>query len=88
MSHPSSPSPQGENAMTQDEEIEQIASQMDWNDHGDAQDESGDDEGPQIGRGAYVGGVWQDPLDSHLFLKDKDVQGQSLFRITFRVQFG
>ena len=49
MSHPSSPSPQGENAMTQDEEIEQIASQMDWNDHGDAQDESGDDEGPQIG---------------------------------------
>jgi len=36
MSHPSSPSPQGENAMTQDEEIEQIVSQMDWNDHGDA----------------------------------------------------
>ena len=67
MSHLSSPSPQGENAMTQDEKIEQIASQMDWNDHGDAQDESGDDEGPQIGRGAYVGGVWQDPLDPHPF---------------------
>ena len=65
MSHPSSPSPQGENAMTQDEEIEQIASQMDLDDHGDAEDESGDDEGPQIGRGAYVDGVWQDPLDPH-----------------------
>ena len=61
------PFPQGENAMTQDEEIEQIASQMDWNDHGDAQDESGDDEDPKIGRGAYVGGVWQDPLDPHPF---------------------
>ena len=49
MSHPSPPSPQGENAMMQDEEIDQIASQMDWNDHDDAQDEYGDDEGPQIG---------------------------------------
>ena len=46
--------PQGENAMTQDKEIEQIASQMDWNDHGD---ESRDDEGLEIGRGAYIGGV-------------------------------
>ena len=62
MPHPSSPSPQGENAMTQDEEIKQIASQMDWNDHGDAPDESGDDEGPQIGRGAYVGRVWQEEV--------------------------
>jgi len=35
--------------MTQDEEIEQIVSQMDWNDHGDAQDKFGDDEDPQIG---------------------------------------
>ena len=58
MSHPSSPSPQGENAMTQDEEIEQIASQMDWNDNGDAQNEYGDDEGSQMGWGAYVDGVW------------------------------
>jgi len=32
--------------MAQDEEIEQIASQMDCSDHGNAQDESGDDEGP------------------------------------------
>jgi len=40
--------------MTQDKEIEQIASQMDWNDHGD---ESRDDEGLEIGRGAYIGGV-------------------------------
>ena len=67
MSHPTSPSSQGENAMTQDEEIEQIASPMDWNDHGDAQDEYGDDEGPQIGRGAYVDRVWQEPLDPHPF---------------------
>ena len=44
--------------MTQDVEIEQIASPMDWNDHGDAKDEFGDDEDPQIGWGAYVGRVW------------------------------
>ena len=53
--------------MMQDEEIEQIASPMDCNDHGDAQDEFGDDEDPQIGWGAYVGGVWLDPLDPHTF---------------------
>ena len=48
MSHRSSPSPEGKNAMMQDEEIEQIASHIDWNDHGDAQNESGYDESPQI----------------------------------------
>ena len=50
MSHQSSPSLQGANAMTQDKKIEQIASQMDWNDNGDAQNESRDDESPQIGQ--------------------------------------
>jgi hypothetical protein len=29
--------------------------------------ESGDDEGPEIGHGAWVGGVWHDPIDPHPF---------------------
>ena len=29
--------------------------------------ESGDDEGPKIGHGAWVGGVWHDPIDPHPF---------------------
>ena len=53
--------------MWQEEEIDQIASQMDWANEGDAGVESRDDEGPQIGRGAYVAGVWCDPIDPHLF---------------------
>ena len=63
---------------------------MDWNDHGDAQDESGDDDGPEIGRGAYGGGVWQDPLDPHLF-PQRERRSRLEFDpdyITFRVQFG
>ena len=48
--------------MSQEEEIEQLTSLMDW---GDAGVESGDDEGPQEGQGAYVAGVWLDALDPH-----------------------
>ena len=63
MSDPSPSSPPREMPMTQEEEIERLASQMDW---GDAGVESGDDEGPQKGQGAYVAGVWLDALDPHL----------------------
>ena len=44
MSHPSPSSPQWEIPM--DEEIEQITSQMDWDDEGDTGVELGDEEGP------------------------------------------
>ena len=54
MSDPSPSSPPRETPMSQEEEIEQLASQMDW---GDAGVESGDDDGPQEGQGAYVAGV-------------------------------
>ena len=65
MSHPSPSSPQREIPM--DEEIERITSQMDWDDEGDAGVEHGDDEGPRVGQGAYVAGVWCDAIDPHLF---------------------
>ena len=29
--------------------------------------ESGDKDGPRIGKGAWAGGRWQDPLDPHPF---------------------
>ena len=67
MSHPSPSSPQREIPMSQDEEFERIVSQMDWDDEGDTGVEHGDDEGPQEGQGAYVAGVWCDPIDLHLF---------------------
>ena len=62
MSDPSPSSPPREMPMSQEEKIEQLASQMDW---GDTGVESGDDEGPQEGQGAYVAGVWLDALDPH-----------------------
>ena len=62
MSSPSPSSPPREMPMTQEEEIEQLTSLMDW---GDAGVESGDDEGPQEGQGTYVAGVWLDALDLH-----------------------
>ena len=63
MSDLSPSSPLRETPMSQEEEIGQLASEMDW---GDAGVESGDDEGPQKGQGAYVAGVWLDALDPHL----------------------
>ena len=50
--------------MTQEEEIEQLASQMDWGD--DAGVQSGEDEVDQEGQGAFVAGLWLDPKDPHL----------------------
>ena len=62
MSHPSPSSPPREMPMSQEEEIEQLTSLMDW---GDAGVESGDDKGPKVGQGAYVAGLWLDALDPH-----------------------
>ena len=49
--------------MTQEEEIEQLASQMDWGD--DAGVQSGDDEVDRDGQGAFVAGQWLEPIDPH-----------------------
>jgi len=62
MSHPSPSSPPRETPMSQEEEIEQLASQMDWSDDGV---QSGDDCGPQEGQGVSVAGVWLDAIDPH-----------------------
>ena len=70
MEPPSSSSPQGE--------LQEIASQKKLENQVDvdvqsAQDESevdaqsGDEDGPRVGKGAWVGGRWQDPLDPHPF---------------------
>jgi hypothetical protein len=52
---------------SQDDEMEQIASQMEWDDEGDVGVESGDDEDPKVGQGAWVGGQWHNLIDPHLF---------------------
>ena len=49
--------------MTQEEELEQLASQMDWGD--DAGVQSGDDEVDRDGQGAFVAVQWLDPIDPH-----------------------
>ena len=49
--------------MTQEEEIEQLASQMDWGD--DTGVQSGDDEVDRDGQGAFIAGVWSDAIDPH-----------------------
>ena len=53
-------SPQGEG-----EDLEKIASQMEWDDEYNVDAVSEDEGGPRIGEGAWVDGVWQDPLDPH-----------------------
>ena len=50
--------------MTQEEEMEQLASQIDWRD--DAGVQSGDDKVDRDGQGAFVDGVWLDAIDPHL----------------------
>ena len=62
MSDPSPSSPPRETPMSLEEEMEQLASQMDW---GDAGVVSGDEEGPQEGQRAFVAGVWLDAIDPH-----------------------
>ena len=49
--------------MTQEEEIEQLASQMDWGD--DARVQSGEDEVDREGKGAFVAGLWLDLIYPH-----------------------
>ena len=49
--------------MTQEEEMEQLASHMDWGD--DAGVRSGDDEVDWDGQGAFVVGQWLEPIDPH-----------------------
>ena len=66
MSNPSPSSPPRETSMTQEEEIEQLASQMDWGD--DARVQSGEDEVDREGQGAFVAGLWLDPIDPHPIL--------------------
>ena len=63
MSNPSPSSPPRETPMTQEEEIEQLASQMDWGD--DAGVQSGEDEVDREGQGVSVAGVWLDAIDPH-----------------------
>ena len=53
--------PQGEGG----DELEQIASQIEWVEEYDRNSISEDEEGPRIGEGAWVDGVWKDPLDPH-----------------------
>ena len=49
--------------MTQEEKIEQLASQMDWGD--DAGVQSGDDKVDRDRQGEFVAGQWLDPIDLH-----------------------
>ena len=63
MSDPSPSSLPRETPMTQEEEIEQLTSQMDWGD--DAGVQSGDDEVDRDGQGAFVAGQWLEPIDPH-----------------------
>ena len=49
--------------MTQEEEMKQRASQMDWGNNAGVQ--SGDDEVDRDGQGAFVDGVWLDAIDPH-----------------------
>ena len=49
--------------MTQEEEMEQLASQMDWGDDTGVQSE--DEEVDRDGQGAFVDGVWLDAIDPH-----------------------
>ena len=49
--------------MTQQEEMEQLASQMDWGNDTGVQSE--DEEVDRDGQGAFVDGVWLDAIDPH-----------------------
>ena len=56
------------------DELQQIASQMELETQADVdvqsatdESESRDEDGPRVGQGAWVDGRWQDPLDPHPF---------------------
>jgi hypothetical protein len=73
----SSPSsPRRDDAAPQGEDLENIVSQMEWDDEYsggvqfgnneyDVDAVSRDDDDPRIGQGAWVDGKWHDPLDPH-----------------------
>ena len=69
MDRPSSSSPRRDVPARQDDQIELIASQMEWhndqsgNEHSDEQ--SGDDQGHVEGPGGWQGNEWQEPADPH-----------------------
>ena len=54
--------PQGEGG----DELERIASQIEWDEEYNHNFVSEEEEGPRIGQGAWVDGKWQDPLDPFL----------------------
>ena len=73
-----SSSPRRDDAAPQDEDINQIASQMEWDNEADIGVQSEDDEldidvesrdedGPRMGQGAWVGNKLHDPMDPHHF---------------------
>ena len=73
MDPPSSSSP-GRDDVELQYELEQIAFQMELDKQADVDAvesdvdaESGDEDGPRIGKGAWAGVRWQDPLDPHPF---------------------
>ena len=73
MDPPSSSSPRRDDAELQDE-LREIASQMELETQADVdvqsatdEAESGDEDGPRIGKGAWKDGRWHDPLDPHPF---------------------
>ena len=75
MDPPSSSSPRRDDAELQNE-LREIASQMELETQANVdvqsvtdESESGDDDGPRVGQGAWVDGRWQDPLDPHPFLQ-------------------
>ena len=72
MDPPSSSSPRRDDAEMQNE-LREIASQMELETQADIdvqsatdESESGDDDGPRVGQGAWVNGRWEDLLDPHL----------------------
>ena len=81
MDPPSSSSPRRDYAAQQDE-LEQIASQMEWDykvdiDVQSAEDES-DEDGPRVGQGAWVDGRWHDPDDPHSILQRESRSREAL----------
>ena len=71
MDRPSSSSPQRDDPAPKDDEINRIASQMEWqndqsgNEHSNDSEESGDEQGRVQGPGYWQGNVWVDLVDEH-----------------------
>ena len=83
MDPPSSSSPRRD-AELQDE-LQQIASQMELETQADVdvqsatdESESGDEDGPRVGQGAWVDGRWHDPDDPHSILQRESRSREAL----------